>query len=258
MTGELFLREMLRRYEVSWGSESALDIIETKAVPYIERWGGRAIAGLEYLGSQAKGTAIRGGTDVDLLISLRDDVSYAVSDLYFHLFQFLGWEGFVTRTQNVSIGVRVDGLRVDLIPAKREGPVGNDHRLYRWKPNTWIRTNVHEHVRLVWESGRTEEIRLIKLWRTIHGLEFPSFYLELVVIDGLKGRPVGKLEKNILTVFEFLAEEFPFRMIVDPTNMDNVVSDDLDPASRFAIARAAQLSRQTLTWEEIYCDMNLV
>jgi hypothetical protein len=40
-------------------------------------------------------------------------------------------------------------------------------------------------------SGRVNEIRALKVWRQCHNLDFPSFYLELTLIDALWGKPKG-------------------------------------------------------------------
>jgi len=258
LTGEEFLHELLGRHDVSWGLGSGAETLENKLIPLVRRWGGQAIAEVIPSGSYAKGTVIRGGTDIDLLISLRDDVAYTVGDLYFNLFQWLGREGFAIRTQNVSIGMQFEEHKVDLIPAKRLGWPGDDCYVYRWRLDTWTKTNIREHVRLVRESGRTEEIKAIKLWRNIHGLEFPSFCLELAVIEALKGRPTGRLERNVWTVLEFLAEEFAEREFVDLANVENVISNDLSEAGRQMIAQEADRSRHMLTWEEVYGTVNLV
>ena len=53
-------------------------------------------------------------------------------------------------------------------------------------------------------SGRTEEIRVLKLWRRQKGIEFPSFYLELTVINALSGRRSGELAANVWTAFAYL------------------------------------------------------
>jgi len=104
---------------------------------------------------------------------------------------------------------------------------------------------------VVVESGRVEEIRVIKIWRNQHGLDFPSFYLELAVIAGLKGRPVGALEGNVYRVLEFLAGEFVETEVRDPANSENVVSGELNRSEREAISAAAYFSLRHLVWEKV-------
>ena len=77
-----------------------------------------------------------------------------------------------------------DGANVDFVPGKRQDNYGSDHSLYRRKADTWTKTNVDKHVNVVAGSGRLNEIRASKIWRERHQLEFPSLYLELMVIRG--------------------------------------------------------------------------
>lgn len=100
-------------------------------------------------------------------------------------------------------------------------------------------------------SGRTNEIRLTKIWKDLRGLNFPSFYLELMVIDALKGRMQGQLASNFWEVLRFLCQDFIGRIYYDPANTNNRISDDLTAQERQAIATAACQSRQQQLWTNI-------
>lgn len=100
----------------------------------------------------------------------------------------------VVRKQNVSLGIK--GLRynsvpidVDIVPAKQQNINSNHHSLYKSKQNSWTQTNVKMHIDLVKNSGRREFIKLVKIWRECHHLEFPSINLELSVLDALNRYP---------------------------------------------------------------------
>ena len=56
-------------------------------------------------------------------------------------------------------------------------------------------------------GGRVAETRILKLWRDQQKLDFPSFYLEMVVIAALAGR-YGTLSDNVWTVFTYLRDSF--------------------------------------------------
>lgn len=64
--------------------------------------------------------------------------------------------------------------------------------------DSWTQTNVSLHVSTVHNSGRLREIRAVKIWRMLHGLDFPSLYHELFVIDALSGRSRTSLGDNVL------------------------------------------------------------
>ena len=104
--------------------------------------------------------------------------------------------GFSVRRQNVSIGIDYNSDQIDLVPARRQSQYGNDHSLYVSKKNSWIKTNIDTHISQVSNSNRLNEIKLVKIWRNANNLDFPSFYLELVVIDALYNRTTGATELN--------------------------------------------------------------
>ena len=127
----------------------------------------------------------------------------------------------------------------------------NYHSLYRRKAGSWTQTNVEEHVRLVRDSGRTEEIRGGKIWRSLHGLEFPSFYLELATLEAVRHRRQGAVADNLWALLEFLAGDFPRTRLVDPTNTNNVVSDTLTAVQKARIAVQARRSLSASDWNQV-------
>ena len=86
----------------------------------------------------------------------------------------------------------------------------------------------------------------MKLWRNQKGLDFPSFYLELVVIEALKGSGFvginGDLPRNVIRVLEYLQSDFSNARIVDPANTNNIISDDLNSSEKALIMQAAKKS----------------
>jgi len=169
-----------------------------------------------------------------------------------HLYDRMRNSGYQSaRKQHVSIHVAHKGIEVDLVPAKHLGGNTGDHWLYVNKSNRErTQTNVNNHINLVKKSGRVSEIILTKIWRQNHGLDFPSFYLELVVIAALKSKHLG-LAKNFWSVLEYLSNNFLSARFIDPANSNNVVSDDLTNLEKKTIvSRAAQGMREQ-NWESI-------
>ncbi len=177
-----------------------------------------------------------------------------LEEIYESLSIYLKLLGFCIREQDVSIGVKYKNLWIDLVPAKKQSGPTNDHSLYRNKTGTWTKTNVQKHVLLVRKSARQNEIRAMKIWRNLHGLEFPSFYLEQSVIQALKRHRVGRLDVNLQRVFEYLSTDFKNARILDPANSNNVVSDDLTQKEKQSIARTDLSSRSKslqMLWNQI-------
>ncbi len=217
-------------------------------MPTLRGWGNQYLAAIHPSGSFAKGTANASGTDIDIFVSVRADVPNTLKEIYDTLCSALTQTGYSTRKQNVSIGIKVGSFDVDLIPAKRQSNIGDDHSLYRRRADTWTKTNVAQHIQLVANSGRTNEVRVLKLWRDQKGLDFPSFYLELTVIEALRGATNQSLSANIIRVLSYLQNSIANARFVDPANSNNIVSDDLAAQGKQAIAAAAATSLKS-SWE---------
>lgn len=219
--------------------------------PTLREWANRYLLNVGFSGSYAKGTAISLGTDVDIFISMGQIPGCGMKEIYWGLFHYLAERQHQPAAQNVSVRVRSQNLSVDVVPGRRQFGNTTDHTLYRQKADTWTQTNVMEHVRLVSGSGRTDEIRALKVWRELNGLDFPSFYLELTAIEALKGRRSGQLADNVLTVLKYIADRLMQARVIDPANTNNVVSDDLDLAGKKAVESAAAKSLGQGKWEQI-------
>lgn len=251
MTPDEYLKTVLTKYTIANGSALQATDIAYDLVPYIKDWAGEYLASLNYSGSYAKKTAIAGEADLDLLISLTSTTPYTLKEIYTSLFKYLTDKSFTPQKQKVSIGITYRGLRVDLVPAKRQGQQGNDHSLYMSKKSSWIKTNVHQHITLVSNSLRIQEIQLIKIWRRNRSLDFPSFYLELVVLHALNNQPVGQLGNNVLKVLTYLTNEFVNARFVDPANSSNVISNELTKQEKQLIATHAEFSLTATTWDQV-------
>ncbi len=248
---DTYLRKILQREAVNTSTTSPLRRVRTTLWPVLWTWANGNLLRVEPSGSFSKGTANASGTDIDLFISVSPDVVEPLREIYNKLGRALQFAGYTIRCQNVSINVTVEDWSVDLVPAKRQNSVFEDHSLYRRKADTWTKTNVSTHARYVLWSGRTEEIRILKLWRDQLGLHWPSFYLELVVINALHFAPYGELAENVSRVFEFLRDNFLRARFVDPSNSNNIISDDPTATEKRRVQTAGGRARATQYWQDI-------
>ncbi len=243
-----YLEDIISKYAVNVeGAESAGQSI----YPIIEKWSNGYLAKAEFSGSLSKGTAISIGTDADIFISLSSTTPGTLSEMYETLYSAITQAGYASRKQNVSIGTTVNGYKIDLVPARRQSQYGNEHSLYKNKTNTWTQTNIQTHISHVKNSNRTSEIKLAKIWRNLHNLDFSSFYLEMAVIDALKNLRVGNIAANFLTVLEFFRDHIESKRYVDPANTNNIISDDLTLSQKRLISEQARASRGQKNWEAI-------
>lgn len=255
-TPDQYLQRILEREAVPTGLASPLFSIQNILYPILQQWAGVYLLKVQPSGSISKGTANRNGTDVDLFISLSENTPESLSDIYNKLDKRMKEMGCVTRRQDVSVNVKVLGHSVDLVPGKRQNALSSDYSLYRRKADTWTKTNVDIHANYVGKSGRLGEIRILKLWRDQKRLEWPSFCLELAVIEALGttrlgAAPYGTLADNMIRVFRYLRDRFAEANLCDPGNWSNVVSNDLTKAEKIAITNKAIEALMATNWRSI-------
>lgn len=222
--------------------------------PIISLWAGNHLIRVDYSGSHAKGTAIRGKADTDLFISLNSTVlsSFTLREIYNNLNTYFSSRNYSTKLQNASIGITHNGFEIDLVPAVKFSGYTNGHWLYVRKTGSErIKTNVQVHINRIANSGRVPEIRAVKVWAMNHNLDFPSIYLELTILDALNGFRIGDISNNFMTVMNYLANRFTNARVVDPANTTNIISNQLTPSEKLAIASRARQSINAATWEDI-------
>jgi hypothetical protein len=201
--------------------------------------------------TSAKGTAIKGVSDIDLFISLKSDTRETLREIYNSLDIYVRSKGIDTKRQNVSLGITQNGLAVDLVPGKKQSGYQNYHSIYVSKKDTWTQTNVKSQIDLISNSVRKDEIILTKIWRKNYGLDFPSIYLELIVIEALKYKSIESLSDNFWTVLKYLTENFTEKVITDPSNSNNIVSDTLYKYEKETIVIKAKESISKKYWSNI-------
>jgi tRNA nucleotidyltransferase (CCA-adding enzyme) len=175
MTADEYLKNILQREAVDTSTSSPVIKVKNVIEPIAKEWAGNLLVGVNPSGSFAKGTANDSGTDIDLFVSLSSNTSTSLEDIYNSLHSKLQLKGYSPRKQNVSLGIKVGNYDVDIIPAKRQDQYSDNHSLYRRKAKTWTKTNVTNHISLVRNSKRIDEIRIVKLWRNQKVIDFPSF-----------------------------------------------------------------------------------
>ncbi len=251
MTPDQYVEAILAKYNVPRGPTSPGEQLGAAVAGQLRTWAGQQLNALEYSGSYAKETGVHGISDVDVFISLKSDTTNTLKDIYDSLYSLAQKQGWSPRQQNVSVGVTVNGTRGDLVPGQVQAGYQNYHSLYLRKRDSWTQTNVALHVETVRNSGRLREIRAVKIWRFLHGFDFPSLYLELFTIQSLSGRPQSTLAENVFHALRTIGTSLASTRIVDPSNTNNVLSDELTKHEKERIAGLAAQSAQEQYWERI-------
>jgi hypothetical protein len=249
VTADQYVASVVIKHAVRAGVDSAASRAANLVVPVLRSWAGQSLLGIQFSGSYAKGTAISIGTDVDLFISLGG--TQPVKEIYWSLFQCCVARRLNPQAQNVSVRVQSNGLNVDLVPGRKQAGKTVDHTIYKRKKDSWVQTNVAQHIRVVSNSGRTAEIRALKIWRERNRLDFPSFYLELTTIEALRGSRSYGLAARFLDILRYLTADLSRARVVDPANTNNVISDDLESEEKRAIAATAEKCLMMRSWGDI-------
>lgn len=246
MTPDEYVTQVVNRYTVTTQAENYFRMLE----PLLQQWAGFYLSRTFVSGSYAKGTAIIGSTDIDIFISLKSNYP-DLRGMFENLFNFAQKYGWNPRKQNVSIGIKYCGGKIDLVPGRKHEGYQNWHSLYKSKQSSWMQTNVDLQIAAVKNSQRTGEIRAIKIWRNLRNLEFPSFLLELAVIEGLKYQSTKSIAQNILKALSYISDNIMTVRILDPGNTNNIISDDLTFSEKSLIALAARNSLNEDYWNQI-------
>lgn len=249
MADDAYARAVLATHESTSSILIANGIINSLS-PSIITWANGHLLGIHPSGSVAKGTAIQGSSDVDILVSVSDTAVETLKQVYEKLFNRLSADGYSPRRQNVSLGVTIDGRKVDIVPAKRHSAWTTNHSIWSHKQQSWRETDIHKHVEYVTSSGRVDEIRLIKIWKKLHNLEFPSFPLEVAVIESLKWRSYGDIANNFARALQYIRDELPTISLQDPTKPSNILTDELTTSEKNTLSNKAR-EHLSLRWFEV-------
>lgn len=257
MESNMYLQTILTKYAPRSLGSHLLQITLLKND--LKQWAGSCYLNILDSGSRAKGTAISIASDVDYLVSLSsgcNENNGGLKSIYDSLHNFLKTKYNPVRKQNVSFRINLGGLEVDITPARKQSGNTNDHWLHLSKLNTWRQTNIQKHITDVSSSGRTNEIKILKIWRELNGLDFPSIYLEYLTINILSGKSKdsASLADNVWHVINELKKDVGnplFGRIVDPANTGNILSDLLTTTEKNAIIAKAKIAGQAKNWNEI-------
>jgi hypothetical protein len=250
-TASSYLRGILDRERVDDSAASPLRALTPRVERIVRAWGGRHLMDVQPSGAFEKGTANASGMRIDFLASVHPAASFSSREIYESLYHALDKMGLRPEARNVSIGVTLGGVQIDIIPARRDNLHTEEHWLYSALRGKAFVTDLHRHVLEAVTANRRDEVRVLKLWRDRNHLVFPSYYLESTVAAALRGRPRGELSDNVWAVLGYLESHFVARSLLDPANAHNIVSDELDLGEKARIRTAAKVARSARSWHDM-------
>lgn len=258
MTAEMYLAQILQKYTAKSLINYSQQISQLKST--LQSWASSCYVNILDSGSRAKGTAISIASDVDYLVSLTsgcNENSGGLKSIYDGLYTKLNNTYQNVRKQNVSVRINLGGLQVDITPARKQNGLTNDHWVYLSKSGSRQQTNIQKHITDISQSGRTNEIKIIKIWRELNHLDFPSIYLEYLLVKNIllyKSNGANDFASNAWYALNELAKDSGnplFARVVDPANSNNILSDLLTVAEKNKIVAQAKVASRQQYWENI-------
>ncbi|MBA4233755.1 MAG: hypothetical protein C0465_24575 [Ralstonia sp.] len=213
-------------------------------------------------GSRAKGTMIR--EDYDL-----DEVSYfengdtapgeTLEEIYENVAALLA-KHYTVRRKRSALRLSKKGggdLRVDVVPGRYVDHTSTDVFIHQNEGSKErLKTNIKVHIGHVRNSGCTDVIMLVKLWRSRNAIEIKTFPLELLVIEVLSGNNFGTLEDRFRRVLQAFADDIDDLQIEDPANpIGNDLSHALPDQLRRKLSKIAGNTLDTADeygWEHVF------
>ncbi len=251
MNANSYLAGIVKKYSILDEERLRLQSRVKPLYQEIRKWANKYIIRIIPSGSFLKGTAVKGGkVDIDLLISLKNQTPFDLKEIYESLYDFLD-NSYCPQKQNVSIGIIYKGVKVDLVPAKKQPNVKYPHSIYVSKFDTWTKTNIHKHINIIRKSPHRNIIKLFKVWCKLNEIDFPSFLLELTILEALKKKAGLGIERKFLIVLKYIIEEFEHAKIFDPANSNNIISDSITNGQKTQIINAAISAYKFDCWEKI-------
>lgn len=254
----MFLLQILQKYQARDLANYSALIAQLQSI--LKIWANSCFVEIKNSGSRAKDTAISLASDVDYLVSLTsgcNENNGGLKSIYNSLYNKLNANYQNVRKQNVSVRINLSGLEVDITPARKQVGNTNNHNLYVSKSDTWKQTNIQKHIIDIKNSGRTNEIKLLKIWRELNKLDFPSIYLEYLIINNVllnKSKDINNLADNISHALTQLAKDIGnplYTRVVDPANTSNILSDLLNQTEKTKIITAAKLAISS-NWNQVF------
>lgn len=253
-----YLFQILQKYQAKDLTNYSVEIAQLKVA--LKTWASSCFLEIKNSGSRAKGTAISLASDVDYLVSLSskcNENNGGLKGTYDSLYEKLKKSYKNVRKQNVSLRINLNDREIDITPARKQFGNTNNHNLYASKYDTWKQTNIQKHVTDISLSGRTSEIKLLKIWRELNKLDFPSIYLEYLLVNIVllnRSKDVSGLGDNVSHVLTELAKSSGnplYSKVVDPANTNNILSDLLTQPEKTKIISAAQIAVKS-NWNQVF------
>ncbi len=237
---ESYLHELVKKYESSNNEFDEAVVKEIKK--FILSFESKKIHHIVTFGSSIKRTNIRENPKVKLLVSIKEKDKRSIEEItqwFYNYLQFPEWQAI---KKNNQLEFNYKGIDFNIFLAKKKVSTYNYHIMENLKFDQEVISNFNIHTSNVVESNFQKEIILMKLWREKHQLNFPTIYLELVVMDVLRKCNKTNLFSRMIRILDYLRRDFVQDKFYDPSNTYNVISDYITLDDKKKIQQIAKIS----------------
>jgi hypothetical protein len=192
--------------------------------------------------------------DLDIVVYWPNSTTSTIEDIYRAVGTVLQRNWNYVTSKTVSWELPFNGaFHIDVVPGKAIDSGFVEANLYRTDTGTRLKTSLKKHIDAVRGSGRTDAIRLLKLWRERRAVPFKkSFLLEMMTIEGCKGVRLDDLTGQVMAALGHIRDTIETCNVLDPANTNNSLSDDLGPAVRRQIKTAADAAYRATSWGQVF------
>jgi hypothetical protein len=219
-----------------------------------------------WAGSKAKNTMILESYDGDIVCYFprdEDGAGETLRQIYQSVKQVLQGEYFVEeKTSALRIkrkGSENADLHIDIVPGRYIDDTKTDVFLYR---NTHseerLKTNLQTHIDHIRDSGFTDAIRLMKLWKVRNSLDSAkTFVLELLVVKLLEGQQSATLSTQLEHVLTEFRDNYESLTVEDPANSNNNLQSTLDECRSMLsiVAKNTLWQIENNSWESVFGEI---
>lgn len=202
-----------------------------------------------YGGSYGKKTMIRENYDLDIVIYFPSQTNCTLQTIYDSVHQTLLNSRYIVHPKTVSLQLLYkDGFHIDVVPGRAQDATYQYATLYKNRKSSTMQTSLKVHIDSV--RPYRDIIKLMKLWRIRQSLEWKTFAIEQTVIRAFKKyKPTDDYARCLLSIFQFIQDNFPQICLVDPANSNNII--EMSEATRDAVKQAAINSLNAQEWNDV-------
>ncbi len=268
MNNNEYLQEVLRAQTLAADSEElrALQEQRAKVEKLLRDHFEKSSPTIRYGGSKAKGTMIKEAYDLDIICYFPCGDTAAgetLEDVYNNTKKALETEYWVEPKPSAlrlrdrdPKNLKVD-FHIDVVAGRYTDDSKTDSFLYQASgEKKRLKTNLEVHIEHVRESGVTDAIRLLKLWRVRRGLRIKHFALELLAVKLLKDKKSTALSGQLEHVWQEFRDHADSLSIEDPANpTGNDLGALLAAAIRAELKSAALATLNTVRdsgWQAVF------